>query len=96
MAEAGCFGPSCVYTRTRLESDATKGRYTATASYISNAKIGEIIKDGSRVTNHFIDAGSNSNILVYDDLQWVGYMDDAIRSSRNALYAGLNMGGTTN
>ncbi len=79
-----------------MESDATKGRCTATAGYISNAEIGEIIKDGSRVTNHFVDAGGNSNILVYDDLKWVGYMDDDTRSSRNALYAGLNMRGTTN
>lgn len=96
MAEAGCYGPACLYTGTRLQSDATKGRCTGTAGYISNAEIKEIIDEGSRVTNHFVDAKSNSNILVYDDLQWVGYMDDDIRASRNTLYAGLNMGGTTN
>jgi GH18 family chitinase len=95
MAEAGCYGPECLYTGTRLQSDATKGRCTDTAGYISNAEINEIIQNGTRVTKQFVDNKSNSNILVYDDTQWVAYMDNDIKARRNQLYAGLNMGGTT-
>lgn len=96
MAEAGCYGPECLYTGSRMQSDATKGRCTDTAGYISDAEIREITNNKSRVTRHFVDTNSNSNILIYDDTQWVGYMGDDIRAHRHQLYSALNMGGTTN
>ncbi|OBT40321.1 hypothetical protein VE00_08471 [Pseudogymnoascus sp. WSF 3629] len=96
MAQAGCHTPECLYTGDRLNSDAAKGKCTATAGYISDAEIKEIMEEGSRVANHYVDPTSNSNILVYDDTQWVAYMDDDIRTQRHALYTGLNLGGTTN
>ncbi|KAH8731881.1 chitinase [Phaeosphaeriaceae sp. PMI808] len=98
MAEAGCWGPSCVYTGGRGSSDATKGRCTATASFLANAEIEEIIKgqkrDG-RVVTSFHDSSSNSDILVYDSTQWVNYMSASTKKERSALYSAWGFGGTT-
>ncbi|PNY26292.1 Chitinase [Tolypocladium capitatum] len=96
MAEAGCHTADCVYTGTPLHSNAEKGPCTGTASYIANAEIQAILKNSSRVNEHYVDETSNSNILVYDNIQWVGYMSPEIRDSRTAIYKELNMGGTTN
>ncbi|KAH6631034.1 hypothetical protein B0J18DRAFT_379787 [Chaetomium sp. MPI-SDFR-AT-0129] len=96
MADPGCWGPNCKFTGDRLNSDATKGRCTGTAGYIADAETDEIMADGgSRVVTSFIDATSNSNILVYDNNQWVSYMSFGIKKIRTSLYASWGMGGTT-
>jgi hypothetical protein len=74
MAAAGCWGPSCMYTGSGGNSDATKGKCTTTAGYIADAEIAEIIKDPKRadcVVKSFVDSTSNSDVLVYNDYQWV-------------------------
>lgn len=102
MEQPGCWGPNCKFTGSRLESDATPGRCTGTAGYMADAEINEIIRGGSgrrrqsgRVVTHFLDPGSNSDILVYDNNQWVGYMSESTKRVRATLYAGLGMAGTT-
>ena len=102
MAETGCWGPDCLYTGDRLNSDAPPGRCTGTAGYIADAEIAEIMgtSDGSkraasRVVKSFVDSSSNSDILVYDDLQWVSYMSGATKKTRTALYKSWGMGGTS-
>jgi hypothetical protein len=65
MAQAGCTGPACKYTGSRTHSDATEGKCTKTAGYISNAEIDEIISSGGNVQT-FHDADSDSDILVYN------------------------------
>lgn len=94
MADAGCYGPDCFYTGTALRSNAEPGVCTGQAGYIANAEIKQILSDPSRVNQHFID-DSDSNILVYDNTQWVSWMDDKVRSGRTQLYQALNFGGTT-
>ncbi|EFW98972.1 class 5 chitinase chi100 [Grosmannia clavigera kw1407] len=49
----------------------------------------------SRVNQYFVDSDSDSIIMVYDDIQWVAYMDNDIKKARSSKYAGLNLGGTT-
>ncbi|KAK8062875.1 hypothetical protein PG997_014972 [Apiospora hydei] len=101
MAEAGCWGPDCLYTGTRMQSDATPGRCTGTAGYIADAEIAEVMsghgpkRAGSRVTKSFVDSSSNSDILVYDDLQWVSYMSASTKKTRASLYKAWGMGGTS-
>jgi hypothetical protein len=64
--------------------------------YISNAEIGEIMTSRKRsVTQSFLDASSNSDILVYDDTEWVSYMSDKTKKTRSTLYKTWGMGGTT-
>ncbi|KAI0803704.1 glycoside hydrolase family 18 protein [Xylaria sp. FL0064] len=92
MAQAGCTGPSCKFTGSPRVSNAAKGRCTGTGGYLSNAEIEEIIAHG-RVNTEFISA--DSNILVYNDTEWVAYMNDSIKASRASLYASYNFAGTS-
>lgn len=97
MADAGCYSKDCFFTGSATASDASKGPCTDTAGYISNAEINDIIvNNASRVNQNFIDSSSNSRIVVYDNNQWVAFMDDSIRTARTAIYKGLGMGGTSN
>lgn len=98
MAEAGCWGPGCVYTGTRESSQATKGKCTGTAGYIADAEIADIVNDqkrAGRVVKNFVDTSSNSDILVYDDTQWVSYMSASTKKTRATLYSAWGFGGTT-
>lgn len=90
MTEAGCSGPDCTFTGP--DSGATPGICTLTAGYISDAEINAIA-----VANNISSTydGSFSNILVYNDTQWVAYMDPYIKSVRHTAYAALNLGGTS-
>ncbi|RFU78376.1 glycosyl hydrolase family 18 [Trichoderma arundinaceum] len=92
MAKAGCTGPMCQFTGSPRVSNAAKGRCTGTAGYISNAEINDILIFG-KVTKQFTDAGSN--ILVYNDTEWVAYMNDSVKADRAKLYASYNFAGTS-
>lgn len=104
MADPACSGPECFYTGGPYNSQATPGKCTATGGYISDAEINEILegsttnglrKRSSRVNQHYLDPTSNSDILIYDNNQWVAYMSPKTKASRQSLYETLNMGGTT-
>ncbi|KAH6892884.1 glycoside hydrolase family 18 protein [Thelonectria olida] len=92
MAQAGCTGPACKFTGSPRVSNAAKGRCTNTAGYISDAEIQDII-DYGKVTKQWTDAGSN--ILVYNNTEWVAYMDKGTKASRAKLYASYNFAGTS-
>jgi hypothetical protein len=97
MADADCDGPLCKFTGSRLSSNAEKADCTDTAGYISNAEINQLLKhNSSRVNKHYVDTHSNSNIMVYDDTNWVAYMSPEIRAQRTKMYESLGMGGTVN
>lgn len=96
MADANCHGPDCFYTGGPADSHAKKGVCTGAAGYISDAEIKAIIKDPSRVNRNYIEGPSNSNILVYDETEWVAWMSSDVLAYRTAVYRNLNMGGTTN
>ncbi|KAB5511420.1 hypothetical protein GE09DRAFT_690361 [Coniochaeta sp. 2T2.1] len=102
MEQPGCWGPACKFTGTRAESHATPGRCTGTGGYLADAEIGEIIsgvaggkRRASRVVTTFLDAGSNSDIVVYDNNQWVAYMSPSTKLVRQKLYTSYGMAGTT-
>ncbi|KAL5364727.1 putative glycosyl hydrolase, family 18 [Aspergillus floccosus] len=92
MAQAGCTGPMCKFTGTSRMSNAAKGRCTDTGGYISNAEIDEIINSG-KVTKQWTDVGSN--FLVYNDTEWVAYMDENMKAARAKFYDTYNFAGTT-
>ncbi|KXH62440.1 glycosylhydrolase family 18-6 [Colletotrichum nymphaeae SA-01] len=98
MADPSCWGPDCLYTGDRLNSEAAKGVCTGTAGYIADAEIAEIMSDrrrAGRVVTSFLDASSNSDVLVYDDGEYVAYMSASTKKTRAALYTAWGMGGTT-
>lgn len=90
MATAGCTGPACKFTGSPRVSNAAKGRCTNTAGYISDAEILDVILFG-RVNKQWSDAGSD--ILVYNDTEWVAYMNASTKSNREKLYSSYNFAG---
>lgn len=92
MAQAGCDGPMCRFTGSPIVSNAYPSRCTSTGGYISNAEIGEIVASGN-YNRKWTAAGSD--ILVFNDTEWVAYMNDSIKSDREELYASYNMAGTS-
>lgn len=105
MAEKGCHGPMCKFLGTADHSPAEKGPCTNTAGYIANAELEYIqhIADGGsedtgmdyNITKKYHDEDSDSDILVYNDVQWVGYMTWLTKIRRMAFYASKNFGGST-
>ncbi|KAJ3497849.1 hypothetical protein NLG97_g1580 [Lecanicillium saksenae] len=99
MSDQSCWGPMCTYTGTRDHSEAYKGRCTGTSGYISNAEMQEIVEDQSYGTiRNYYDRDSDSLILQYGNgnaIDWVAYMDDELKESRNSWIQGLNFAGTS-
>ncbi|KAH8894676.1 glycoside hydrolase, partial [Thozetella sp. PMI_491] len=93
MAENSCVGPTCLFTGDRDNSDAAPGPCTNVAGYISNAEIEEIISYGWG-QQVFEDGDSASNILVYNDTQWVAYMSEDVKTTRRNQWQGYNFAGT--
>lgn len=91
MTTAGCTGEMCTFVGP--ESAAAPGECTATAGYISDAEIKDIISGGGNI-QQWRDS-SLSNILVYNDTEWVAWMDDDNKKSRISLYEAWNFGGVT-
>ncbi|TGJ82873.1 hypothetical protein E0Z10_g5898 [Xylaria hypoxylon] len=46
------------------------------------------------VSKQYVDAASDTDILVFDEVQWVGYMSESRKKTRTTLYQSLRMGGT--
>lgn len=92
MTTKGCDGPSCTFVGPN--SGATPGGCTATAGYIADAEINDIIARGQSVKKWY-DQTTRTNFLVYNDVQWVSYMDPGNKVERTKYYKGLNFGGTT-
>jgi GH18 family chitinase len=103
MAEQGCVGVMCRFLGDGPEgkiSLAAKGLCTDTAGYLANAEIREIINfaavPGSGYTaSTYHNHGSNSDVLVYNDLEWVSYMTDITKETRTNWYKSLNFGGVS-
>lgn len=108
MAEQGCTGPMCrfVGVGSKYESAALPGECTETAGYLSEFEIREIIgmyayggeededspiPEGSFKT--WYDEDSQSDILVYDNTEWVAWMDDDTKTARINKYKELNFAG---
>ena len=92
MTQSGCDSEECKFTGSARQSNAAKGRCTDTAGYISNAEIDEIIQSGN-VKKKWTSEGSN--IMVYNDTEWVAWMDDAMKEYRSEFYDSYNFAGTT-
>lgn len=91
MIEPGCSGPMCTFVGP--ESAAAKGRCTDTAGYIAQAEIKEIIATNPTAKT-WRDEESKSDILVYNETEWVAYMDESTRGKRFWKYIWLyTMGG---
>lgn len=101
MAEEGCTGVMCRFLGTSTESLAAKGPCTNTSGYISSAEIREILYQGQDSENSgyrvetYHDHASNSDIMVYNEVEWVAWMTDVTKRTRIDYYRGLNFGGVS-
>lgn len=93
MAEAGCDGPECKFTGSFTRSDAMVGMCTDTSGYIADAEINDIIIHSPDNIKQRIDA--NSNILIYNDVEWVSYMGSDIKAYRKKVYDTFHFAGTS-
>jgi hypothetical protein len=93
MAQSSCDAENCEFVGSTQLSLANKGRCTETAGFISNAEINEIIFS-SKVNKKWTKEGSNT--MVYNDTEWVAWMDDEMKKSRSAFYDSYNFAVTTN
>ena len=96
MTTPGCTGVDCTFGGSNTQSTAEPGDCTQTSGYISNYEINMIIEmnETSTGVRSFYDPASDSNILVYNETNWVAYMDDTTKASRTNWYNGLNFAGT--
>lgn len=92
MEQSGCDSEGCKFTGSPLESNAYKGRCTDASGYISNAEIKEIVDSGNYQKKY---TKEGSNILVFNNTEWVAYMDDEMKASRSKFYDEYNFAGTT-
>jgi len=101
MAQPGCHGPQCKYVGEKFVSRAAKGLCTQTAGYLADAEINQImdvsdsIFGGGYDFEVFHDDDADSDILVYDQTEWVAFMSSATKESRTNLYKGKNFAGTS-
>ncbi|KAL1603425.1 hypothetical protein SLS60_005012 [Paraconiothyrium brasiliense] len=92
MESAGCDDENCKFTGSPRVSNAYKGRCTDTGGYISNAEIEEIIDTGNFNKNW---TKEGSNMLVFNDTEWVAYMTEEMKAKRSEFYDSYNFAGTT-
>jgi hypothetical protein len=84
----------CRFTGSASVSNAAHGACTDTGGYIASAEIRDLINQGGNI-NTYYDEPSDSDILVYDDTEWVAWMNDGTKANRVAWYRGLNLGGVS-
>lgn len=91
MAEKGCYTEMCLFTGSRLVSNAEPGVCTDTAGYISNAEIAELR------ANHLTHVKNDlmADTIVFKETEYVSYMTEETKSRRKILYNFYNMGGTS-
>ncbi|KAF1819301.1 glycoside hydrolase family 18 protein [Dissoconium aciculare CBS 342.82] len=91
MANAGCWTEQCTFTGP--DSGAEKGLCTNTAGYIAQWEIDSILSSNPSVHQYW-DPKAFSDIIVYDQTQWVSYMSASNKAGRMKLYPALNFLGT--
>jgi hypothetical protein len=92
MTGVSCQTPTCRHMDGK-NSTATLGRCTKTAGMLANAEIEDIIKQNLGRTHY--DPASDSDILIYDNDNWVSYMSESTKKNRTDLYKSMNFGGVS-
>ncbi|KAJ8126287.1 hypothetical protein O1611_g7351 [Lasiodiplodia mahajangana] len=91
MTEAGCWTELCTYVGP--DSGAEPGICTGTAGYLADYEI-SLINSENPSSDLLWDSASFSNIMVWNDTQWVAYMNSTNKAIRTGFYEGLTFLGT--
>lgn len=100
MAKADCRGYDCTFLGSRNNSMAKAGACTRTSGYIADAEIRQVKEimdmgwsDAKYVSTY--DEASDSDIFIYNNDEWVAWMDVETKKRRTALYKSLGFAGTS-
>ncbi|KAI5859516.1 glycoside hydrolase superfamily [Durotheca rogersii] len=91
MTAADCWTEQCTFAGP--DAGGYAGPCTNTPGYLSDYEIGQIV-DGNPSAHKYWDESSHSDIVVFNDTQWVAYMDAKTKSDRRDMYLGLGFRGT--
>ncbi|KAI6778036.1 glycoside hydrolase family 18 protein [Emericellopsis cladophorae] len=89
MVDGDCCTEECSFTGSLVVSDATLGPCTSEGGILANAEILEILDDSSRVKHNFLDQHTHSNVLVYDDNQFISWMSEDVKQEHQIFYQAL-------
>ncbi|KAH6624703.1 glycoside hydrolase superfamily [Chaetomium sp. MPI-SDFR-AT-0129] len=95
LAKPECYDGSCLYLGERNRSPAAPGYCTNTSGYISQAEISQLKNIYDTIGGdyyEYYDPKSDSDVLVYDGVEWVPYMDKTTKENRVQWYKDLNFG----
>lgn len=86
MATPGCTGEMCRYTGPGIP-----GKCTQTKGFLSNAEIEQILQSKNEYSGayHLFSADSDSDVLVYNNNQWVSYLSKTTKATRKFYYESL-------
>ncbi|RYP14310.1 hypothetical protein DL765_006475 [Monosporascus sp. GIB2] len=99
MAQAGCKTEECKFLGDKKTSQAAPGQCTKTGGYIAAAEIRDIIRKGHQgegdytINDSYYDQKTDSDILVYNNDEWVAYLSANTKKSRTDYYKSLNFAG---
>ncbi|KAL5042360.1 hypothetical protein BDW71DRAFT_211300 [Aspergillus fruticulosus] len=93
MTDADCIRPECKFTGP--QTAAIPGMCTRTPGIIAIAEIEALMIEGD-INESFYDPASDSNILVYNDTQWVGFMSKSTMRRRVERYRDMKFAGFAN
>ncbi|KAL4873983.1 hypothetical protein BDV12DRAFT_205395 [Aspergillus spectabilis] len=93
MSEPGCVTPECTFDGP--QTTALPGICTGTPGVLANAEIEEIIIEGE-FDEWYYDSESDSNILVYNETQWVAFLGKGTMRRRVEYYKSLGFAGFAN
>ncbi|KAL2834835.1 hypothetical protein BJY01DRAFT_259367 [Aspergillus pseudoustus] len=83
MTTAGCWTEMCTYTGP--DSGARAGECTETAGYLANAEMESILADNPSAQVYW-DSDAFSDVLVYNETEWVSFMNASNKAVRILLY----------
>ena len=86
--------PGCTTSMCTFSGPGQAGECTQTAGYMTDAEINEIFATNP-TAQRLKDDASDTDILVYNQTQWVGYMNATSRAQRAGLFKFLSFGGTS-
>ncbi|KAJ5646716.1 hypothetical protein N7490_003088 [Penicillium lividum] len=86
MTTAGCTASDCTW-----DTGGEAGECTDTVGYISNAELNTILASDSTAS---LTSTNDTDYIVYNSTQWVGYMTNSTKVKRQAYYETFNFAGT--
>jgi GH18 family chitinase len=92
MTTAGCWTDNCTYTGP--DSGALPGVCTNTAGILADYEI-DLIASENPSAEIYWDEVSYSNIMVYNDTQWVAWMNSTNKAWRESIYLGFGFLGSS-